>query len=140
MGKIFDSLGPIDGIKIMVGLVVAFFASLPVVFKCLLIMMGLDVIAGLIVHAQAQDVASKAYFRGVTRKALVLIIVMATEAVSRALGIQWSISVVVAGAYVVHELVSIVENAAAAGLWIPPILLEFIKKAEKKVGIEDRAD
>jgi phage-related holin len=77
-------------------LAAALWGSLPVMVQVLIGLMVLDIVAGLLVATMSQSLSSRLSFRGMARKGMVLIMVAAA--------------------------LSLIENAALAGLPVPDAL------------------
>ncbi|GIV73542.1 MAG: hypothetical protein KatS3mg049_2098 [Caldilinea sp.] len=73
-----------------------------------------------------QRLSSQVSFRGMAKKALVLLLVGAAAALTPVVGAP--LADAVAGFYVVHEIVSIIENAAVAGLPVPQVLRDALAR------------
>ena len=131
------------------GAVAAFFTGLPPIIWILLAVMTIDYITGIICGLMGKSpktenggVSSSAAFKGLLKKALILLVVLLAalldKAVALGAGIQFE---AVAGFtclwFIASEGFSIVENAAAMGVPIPKILLQALEIIKTKGG-EDK--
>lgn len=123
-------------LKTVLGGLVAFWAGLSVVIQTLLVLMALDITTGLLAAWVSKTVARTVAFRGMCRKAGALCVVGAAHVVSRGLGAAYSLQADlgtwVAAGFCIHELLSIVENAARAGVTIPGPLMRALEKLKSK--------
>lgn len=99
--------------------------------QLLLILMVLDIFSGMLAAAQKGELSSQCSFRGMTKKAMILLVVASAGAIEcyvpesiGAIPLQAS----VAGFYSAGEVLSILENAVAAGLPVPQFLREALAK------------
>lgn len=103
----------------------------------LLILIGLDVAAGLLVAFDRKALSSTISWRGMTRKIFTILLVgMAAVIEPFAQGLP--LAQIVAMFYSLTEAVSILENAAALGLPLPAQLVDVLAKL--KDGQKMRAD
>ncbi|HSK69642.1 MAG TPA: phage holin family protein [Candidatus Limnocylindria bacterium] len=109
-------------------------AALSVMF----LMMGLDVASGLVTAGMRRSgktagggFLSSALFLGLTRKFLMLLMVMLGHALDRLLGAAVC-RVTVIGFYAANEAFSVVENAAVAGVPFPPGLLKLLERFRER--------
>jgi len=101
-------------------------AAYPIV-GALVLMMLLDVLAGICAAVVTRSVSSTVSYRGMARKAIMLILVgvgAALEPYSSGL----PLSRLVAMAFLVTEAISILENAARAGVPVPALLQDLLIK------------
>ena len=101
----------------------------------LFLTMGLDLLTGLLCagHGKSGKTAgggflSGAFFSGLTRKLMVMGLVMLAAALDRLLGTQGVSRLAVIGFYAANEGLSIVENAALLGLPFPRSVLAVMEK------------
>lgn len=105
----------------------------------LVIFMGIDYLTGLIVagvfkksgKSENGALESRAGFKGLCKKGVVLLIVLVAVRLDMALGTAMLKDAVVI-AYVVNETISIIENAGLMGIPIPPIITKAIEILSKK--------
>lgn len=102
--------------------------SLPML-GVLIILMTLDIVTGLIKAWVTKTVSSSASRAGMMRKVMMLAIVAAgqcMQVVIPAQSLPWA--ELVSTFFCVTELISIMENAAAAGISLPTQLVDALKK------------
>lgn len=105
----------------------------------LLIFMGIDFVTGFICAAvfhKSQKTAtgaleSKASFKGLCRKGVILLIVLVGHRIDIALGMAY-VRDAVCIAFIVNETLSIVENAGLMGVPIPKVVTNAIEILKKK--------
>ena len=134
------------------GAIVAFFTGLPPIIWVLLAVMTIDYITGIICGLMGKSpktenggVSSSAAFKGLMKKALILLVVLLAalldKAVALGAGVQFE---AVAGFtclwFIASEGFSIVENAAAMGVPIPKILLQALEIIKTKGGDEKQRE
>ena len=107
----------------------------------LLIFMGIDYLSGLIVagvfHNSPKTVTgtleSRAGFKGLIRKAMVLVFVLIGYRLDVAVGTTY-IRDAVCIAFIANELISIIENAGLMGIPVPDVItngIDLLKNHEK---------
>lgn len=117
--------------------VLATLLNVPIVFWSLLGLMAIDVITGLTAAYITGEISSDASWKGMARKTIVLLLVLAAEVAANAIpeGGYFTLRIpagsIVAGMFCVHELISITENAVRAGV-SPPYMLRVLKKGLKE--------
>jgi toxin secretion/phage lysis holin len=122
-----DNVAPRAG-KWTVAIVAAFWLKIPYMVKLLLGMMALDMVTGLLASFIRKETSSESGARGLAKKALVLILVGVSHIVSDPLHLGVDLGSAVALAYMFNELISIIENAARAGVPIPGPLIDVLRK------------
>ena len=102
-------------------------------FGTLLVMMVIDIVLGLVLSMQQRRLSSDVSRRGMTRKVVMLMLVLVGDILSRATGIP--------GAretsslfFMTSELISILENAALLGAPIPPPLQAMLIQLRQTTG------
>ncbi len=120
------------------GAVASFFVAMPPLVWILIGVMSIDYITGLICGAMGKSqktesgyLASHEAFKGLLKKALILLVVLLSylldEAVSTGAGIQFE---AVMGAcclwFIASEGLSILENVASIGVPVPKILIKLL--------------
>jgi len=118
-------------LKALAGLAGLLWGALAPVIQVLLGMMALDIGTGVMAAIMTGTLSSKASWRGVAGKAMVIMLVVAVGllqslwehysgiTITLPTGTDLSLSEAVAAAYIVHEIISILENADRAKIWIP---------------------
>ena len=99
------------------------------------LIMGLDLLTGLLCSFAGKSQKSPgggflsgAFFQGLSRKLMMLALVMLATALDRLLDSQGVSRLAVIGFYAAHEGLSIVENAALLGLPFPRSVLAVMEK------------
>lgn len=113
------------------------FGNLPSVIHILLVVMFLDVLAGVAMAFIVKNVDSAIAYNGIAKKAVVLMIVALTYVIaSQIVGASGGapIGQTVAGFYVAVEVISILEKADKIGVPIP----DFLRSALNNLKFSDR--
>lgn len=117
--------------------IMAWFQAQPVL-ETLLLLIALDVLTGVIVSVGNKTLDSSISWRGMSRKALTVI----TVGVSAVLE-PWAHGIplmnLTASFYAVSEAISIVENAAAAGVPMPQALIDALAKLRGDKAVRNQA-
>ena len=105
----------------------------------LFIVMGLDVLCGLLVALMGRSsktagggFLSAAFFKGITLKLMMLLLVMLGTALDNMLGSEGLCRLTVIGFYAANEGLSIVEKAALLGLPFPAALKKVMEAMRKE--------
>ena len=112
----------------------------------LIIVMAIDFILGLIIAAffkkspksESGSISSKSCFLGLCKKCTMLLFVLIARRLDISLGTEY-IKPAVVIAFIVNELISIVENAGIMGIPIPKIITKAIDLLKNRDG-EDNGD
>lgn len=103
------------------------------------IFMGVDYLTGILAAFRGSSdntpgggFSSRAAFVGITRKMVMLLIIMLASALDRLLGTQGVCRIASIGFYVANEGMSIVENAAKVGVPFPQALLRVLEALREK--------
>jgi toxin secretion/phage lysis holin len=120
-------------------LLASFFGGWTASLTTLLIFMAIDYATGLIVagvfhkspKTETGALESKAGFKGLIRKLMILLFVLIGYRLDVAVGTTY-IRDAVCIAFIVNELLSIVENAGLMGIPIPAVITEAIDILKKK--------
>lgn len=126
-------------IGVVGSLVASFFGGWTASLTTLLIFMAIDYATGLIVagvfhkspKTETGALESKAGFKGLIRKLMILLFVLIGYRLDVAVGTTY-IRDAVCIAFIVNELLSIVENAGLMGIPIPAVITEAIDILKKK--------
>lgn len=120
----------------------AMVAGLPVTFLVLFGMMGLDIFVGLLRAGMAGEINSKKAWDGGIRKTIMIAVLGSVYLIQIAiasattpyiashfpdLSTNLPLTEIVASYYIVYFLISILENAVAAGVPLPDILVQILK-------------
>jgi len=119
-------------VKGVMGGAVAMILNLSPVVQALLLLVAMDLISGWAKAFITKTINSDASLRGMTKKGLMLLMVAAAWVAEHKLGAPLDLDLAVAGFYCVTEGISIIENAKACGLGIPPILVERFNKIQEE--------
>lgn len=112
------------------------------------IAMGLDYVTGIICALVGRSTKtengrflSSVAYRGITKKMMMLVIVMVATMVDRLVGTDGVCRIAAIGFYAANEGMSIIENASAMGVPFPKGLLDTLERLRKRgdaaVGIEE---
>jgi toxin secretion/phage lysis holin len=115
-------------IKAGVGALAGVWASLALVLQVLLLLMVLDFVTGIAVAIQRGEVSSQKSYQGIGKKVIVLALITATAIIQQHLSVDLPIVEIVAGFYIANEFISILENAALAGVPVPGALRDMLQK------------
>ena len=126
-------------IGIIGSLIASLFGGWTASLTTLLIFMGIDYATGLIVagvfhmspKTESGALESRAGFKGLIRKFMILLFVLIGYRLDVAVGTTY-IRDAVCIAFIVNELLSIVENAGLMGIPIPPVISEAIDILKQK--------
>ena len=133
----------ITGVGIIGSLVTSIFGGWSEAMTTLFIFMVIDYITGLIVagvfHKSPKSengaLESKAGWKGLCRKGMILLFVLVGHRLDLVIGASY-IKDAVCIAFIVNELISLIENAALMGVPIPQIItkaIDLLQKAEEGV-------
>lgn len=110
--------------------------------KVLLVMMGLDYVAGIIVsclgrspHSASGCLDSRAGLSGLFKKGLILMVLAVAAQVDGTMDGTF-VRAATAWFYIVNEGISVLENAVLAGIPMPVKLLKVLGRARKEMGDE----
>ena len=136
----------ITTIGIIGSLIASLFGGWTASLTTLLIFMGIDYLTGLIVagvfhnspKTETGALESRAGFKGLIRKFMILVFVLIGYRLDVAVGANY-IRDAVCIAFIVNELLSIVENAGLMGIPIPAVITNAIDILKKKETAEKHA-
>ena len=118
-------------LKLAMGIVIAFlcgvWAGLNPLVQALIVLMAMDIATGFLSGYVAKKLSSDVSFRGIAKMALILLMIAAANVCVPHVG-DLPLAEVVAGFYIAHEGLSILENLAEAGLPVPQILKDALAK------------
>jgi toxin secretion/phage lysis holin len=97
----------------------------------LISLMFLDILAGTFVSISKKRLSSSASWRGMSKKALTLIIVGTAFVIERLINHEFPLGKASAILYCATEALSILENAAAAGVPLPRGLVQVLLKLQQ---------
>ncbi len=132
----------------IIGIIGAFFTALfggwTTGMITLVIFMCIDYVSGLVVagvfktskKSETGALESKAGFKGLCRKGMILLIVLIAYRVDLLIGTNYIRDAVVIG-FASNELISIVENAGLMGIPLPGIIIKAIDVLRSKAEFEE---
>lgn len=128
---------PTSAQKAAWGVIPAFLAGMwggfhPLI-QTLVVLIAIDFASGLIYAWSAGTVSSDASYKGMGKKAMMLLLVGAAHVYNATQPLGFDASTAVAGFFCTTELISIVENAGRIGLPIPKVLMDAIAKLQPGV-------
>ena len=119
-----------------VGAILEMISSIPAVINALLALMTIDILSGLGAAYIMRNISAQTCLFGMVRKTLVLMLVLASYILTYMVVVtsgadDYRLHVpaggMVAGMFCMYEFISIIENCAQAGIYIPPILQRVLK-------------
>ncbi len=113
----------------------ALWMSLSTTVHLLCVMMALDFCTGLAGAFILRRISGAASFRGLMKKVMTLVLVYVGHVITKPLNVGFDLGEMVALAYVVNEVISIVENCALVGVPIPPILVQSLSKIKNVIPV-----
>ncbi|MCH5324188.1 MAG: phage holin family protein [Eubacterium sp.] len=124
----------IDGTAAVLGAVLGFlFGEAGGLLYMLVAFMAMDYVTGVIAAAVNREISSKAGFKGLAKKLLILVFTAMGHIIdSFALGGTPTLMSAVMLFYIANEGISITENAAILGLPIPKKLKEMLSQLKDK--------
>lgn len=131
---------PYRATKWLAAIALATWARVPGLVQTLILFMALDFLTGVLAAVVRKGVSSDDSFRGLAKKALVLILVGTSHIASDTLHLGVDFGSVVALAYIANEIISITENCARAGVPIPAPLLDVLSKFKAKTKTRSSED
>ena len=129
-------------------LVASLFGGWTASLTTLLIFMGIDYLSGLILagvfhkspKTETGALESRAGLKGLIRKVTMLLFVLISHRLDLAVGANY-IRDAVCIAFIVNELISIVENAGLMGIPVPAVItnaIDILKKKTEQKGVDDK--
>ena len=126
------------------GVIASAFGGWDAALSTLLIFMGIDYVTGLIVagvfhksqKSKSGSLESRAGWKGLCRKGVSLLIVLIACRLDILMGTTFIRDGVII-AYIVNEIISIVENAGLMGIPIPAVITKAIEVLKSKEGESD---
>ncbi len=121
------------------GLLASFFGGWDSSLTTLIVFMGIDYVTGLIVagvfhkspKTKTGALESKAGWKGICRKGVTILIVLIACRLDLIMGTSLVRDAVII-AYIVNELISIIENAGLMGIPVPAVITRAIEVLRKK--------
>jgi toxin secretion/phage lysis holin len=118
-------------LKWSAAVIAAEWLRMPGVVKALIYFIAVDYATGVLAAVIRRELASYIAWRGLLRKTLVLLMLLAAHVGEAVAGTQLNIDHILAVAYVVTEVISIIENCARAGVPIPSQIVVMLLAAKK---------
>jgi toxin secretion/phage lysis holin len=112
--------------------ILAQWATIPTAIHFLLAFMVLDFVTGVIAAFVQKRISSTASMRGISKKVLILIVILSAHLMEKAFGLELGLEKIAALGYTANEAISIIENCANAGVWVPPQIVEALAKIRQK--------
>jgi toxin secretion/phage lysis holin len=100
--------------------------------RALLICIGLDYLTGVSAAAIKQSLSSRAGFSGILKKLLILSVVALSVTIDGIFDAGGAVRGTIIGFFIANEGLSILENAAEAGLPIPQKLIKLLKGIQEE--------
>lgn len=130
-------------IGIIGGFIAEIFGGWTTDLQTLLIFMVIDFVSGLLVailfknsnKTDTGTLSSQAGFKGLCKKCFILLMVLVAHRLDVTLGTEY-IKTTIIIAFIVNELISIIENAGLMGIPIPKVITSVIDVLKKKAGEE----
>ena len=131
---VFKTIGIV--VRAIAAFVGGLWVGLNPLFQALIVLMALDIVTGMLSGYVAKQLNSDVSLRGVTKKALILLVVAGASVVAPHVG-ELPLAEVVAAFYIAHEGLSIIENLGEAGLPVPQVLRDALAKLN---GVQNGGD
>ncbi len=117
--------------------VAAAWMRIPHMVQVLLMIMGLDLISGILAAIATKSVNSSLMLKGLFKKLSVLPLLALLHIIEAPLNLPFEFESVAVVAFILYEAMSIVENAARAGVPIPAVIVSTLAKAKIKTATEE---
>ena len=117
--------------KWLAAILIAEWLHVPGVMRALVFFMAVDYITGVGAAIVRREISSHIAWRGLVRKTLILVLLLAIRLGERAAGLGFNIEQVGSMGYLVTEVISIVENLAQAGVPIPANVVAALLAAKQ---------
>ena len=107
------------------------FGGTDTLFTALLAMVALDYVSGLLVAVYHDKVSSDVGFKGIIKKACLLLIVAISHLIGSSFGFE-DIRSFVIGFFLANEAISILENVGNMGVKLPQKLMDVLEQIKGK--------
>ncbi len=97
----------------------------------LVVLMAIDWITGFNAAYIRGEVSSEVGRKGLVAKGQILLLILAIHVVEKLAGYEMQLELFGAGGFCVNEAISIVENVARSGVWIPGSLVRALVKVKQ---------
>lgn len=114
------------------GSVAGVWAQIPAVMQTLVTLMALDILTGLIAGAATKELKSSTMWVGLLKKCSLFPLLWTLHIVEQPLHLPFELEQLAAMAYIVYEVMSIIENCAKSGVPIPSVVVSALAKAKIK--------
>lgn len=104
------------------------FGSWDLALQVLVTFMVLDYVTGVITGYINKEIDSKVGFKGILRKALILIVLIVGVLLDRLIGQGWIFRTLVCYFFIANEGISILENIGKCGIPLPKALIEKLNQ------------
>lgn len=118
----------LSAIKWIAAAVISVWAKLSITIHVLVGLMALDFFTGLTGALVLKRLSADVSFRGLVKKVMILTLVYVGHMISVPLNVGFDLGEMVALAYILNEVLSIIENCVDVGVPIPPILVQTLGK------------
>lgn len=108
--------------------ILSIWASLSATVHLLCALMFLDFFTGLTGALVLRKLNADISFRGIAKKVMILTLVYVGHMITKPLNVGFDLGEMIALAFVVNEVLSIIENCVEVGVPIPPILVQTLSK------------
>lgn len=116
----------------VVSVILAKLATIDPMTKTLLYLIAIDIVSGFIAAASDGKVSSDASYKGMGKKAMMLLLVGAAGVYNATQPLGFDARVIVAGFFSTTEFISILENAGRVGLPLPKALIDAVAKLNQR--------
>ena len=114
-------------LKSAAAIVAAVWGGFSPLLQALIVLMAVDIATGFLAGFVTRQLSSNVSFRGMAKKAIMLLIVVTATAVGNSSGVDVLDDAVI-GFFLAHETLSVIENAAKAGVPTPQVLRDALAK------------
>lgn len=104
--------------------------KVPYTVQILIMLMGLDILSGVIAAIGTKSLNSSIMAKGLFKKFAVFPLLALLHIIEKPLALPFEFESLAALAYIVYEAMSIVENCANAGVPIPAVIVSTLAKAK----------
>jgi len=115
-----------QGIKWTLAAIIGLWIRLPIAVQALVVLMLIDYVTGVLSAALAGELSSEKGWKGLVRKILALLMVLASYHLMKPIAPGFDIVSIVATALSMNEGLSITENCARSGVPIPKRIADLL--------------
>lgn len=124
-------------LKWLTAMVISIWAGISTTVHLLCVLMALDFFTGLTGAFIRRKLSADVSFQGLAKKVMVLVLVYVGHSITKPLNVGFDLGEMIALAYVLNEVLSIIENCADVGVPIPPVLIQSLSKFRKIMPVKD---